>query len=342
MGFELVTFLAQAAPDASFLGMNWELFLQQLVNGIQLGMLLFLLAAGLTLVFGIMDLVNLAHGSMYMVGAFIAATFTLLTGSFFIGLLIAVPATALVGAATEVTTLRTLYARHHLDQVLATFGLILFFDETVRIFWGSAGIEVPLPEFLSGNLSEWVPGLSLPTYRVLIIAICLAVAAGLYWVVARTRLGMLIRAGASNREMIGALGIDIKLLYTLVFGLGAGLAGLAGAMIVPILSAQIGMGEQILIMTFVVIVVGGIGSIRGAFIGAMLVGIIDTMGRSFIDDLLLPVLSFASTDLGWPGSASEVSQVAETAAPAISSMLIYIIMATVLVFRPQGLFPPRG
>jgi len=342
MEIELVNLVAQATPDASFLGVHWDLFLQQLINGIQLGMLLFLLAAGLTLVFGIMDLVNLAHGSMYMVGAFVTATFTLLTDSFFIGLLIAVPATVLVGIATEVTTLRTLYARHHLDQVLATFGLILFFDETVRIFWGSAGMEVPLPAFLSGNMNEWIAGLDLPTYRVLIIAICLAVAAGLYWVVARTRLGMLIRAGATNREMIGALGVDIKLLYTLVFGLGAGLAGLAGAMAAPILSAQIGMGEQILIMTFVVIVVGGIGSIRGAFIGAMLVGVIDTMGRSFIDDLLLPVLSFASTDLGWPGSASEVSQVAETAAPAISSMLIYIIMATVLVFRPQGLFPPRG
>jgi len=306
--------------------MDWVLFLEQFLNGLQLGVLLFLLAAGLTLVFGIMDFVNLAHGSLYMIGAFLCATFYLWTGSFAIGILLAIPATMVVGIILELTVVRPLYARHHLDQVLATFGLILFFNEFVQIIWPLDGIAVPVPAGLEGSVT--LPfGIHYSEYRLLIIAVGLLVALGLYLLVAKTRLGMLIRAGASNRSMTGALGVNIKLLFTLVFGLGAALAGLAGMMILPILSATSGMGEQIIILAFVVIVVGGIGSIRGAFIAALVTGVIDTMGRSFLDVLLLVVL---------PANA------AEAAGPALSSMLIYIVMAVVLFFRPQGLFPPRG
>jgi len=306
--------------------MSTAIFAEQFLNGVQLGILLFLLAAGLTLVFGIMDLVNLAHGSIYMVGAFLAATFVDWTGSFVLGVLLALPATLLVGLVVEMVALRTLYARGHLDQVLATFGLILFFNEAVRLVWGPAGLAVPLPQFLS--VSVPLPlGIDYPVYRLAIIAVGLLVALGLYWLVARTRLGMLIRAGASNRTMAGALGVDIKLLFTLVFGLGAMLAGLAGMMVAPIGLAQTGMGEHVLILAFVVIVIGGIGSIRGAFIAALLAGVIDTMGRAFLDDLLTLFLS--------PVASS-------TAAPALSSMAVYILMAVVLFFRPQGLFAPRG
>ena len=306
--------------------MDWILLLEQCLNGLQLGILLFLLAAGLTLVFGIMDFVNLAHGSLYMMGAYFAATFTSWTGSFLLGAALALPAALVLGIVVEVVALRTLYDRDHLDQVLATFGLILFFNELVRIVWGPAGLDIPLPAFLETSI-EILPGVPYPTYRIAIIATGLIVAGGLYGLVSHTRIGMLIRAGASNREMVGALGINIRLLYTLVFGLGTVLAALAGLMAAPILTVQIGMGETILILAFVVIVIGGIGSIRGAFIAAVLVGLIDTVGRAFLSDLLRLFLT---------------NQVAETAGPAMSSMLIYVLMATVLAIRPQGLFPPRG
>jgi len=306
--------------------MTWALLLEQMLNGFQLGVLLFLLAAGLTLVFGIMDLVNLAHGSLYMAGAFFCATFAGWTDSFVVGLLLALPATLLLGIAVELIALRTLYTRDHLDQVLATFGLILFFNELTRIVWGPVGLVIPLPDWLNGSF-EIMAGVPYPTFRILIIAVGLAVAAGLYFLVARTRIGMLIRAGASDRAMVGALGVNISALFTLIFGLGATLAGLAGMMAAPIIEANIGMGEQILILAFVVIVIGGIGSIRGAFVAALLVGLIDTMGRSFLDLLLKLLIP---------------SDAAETAAPALSAMLVYILMATVLFFRPQGLFAPRG
>src|SRR5499427_8334588 len=281
------------------------LFIEQCLNGLQFGLLLFLLAAGLTLVFGIMDLVNLAHGSLYMLGAYFAATFAAWTDSFVIAALL------------------RLYGRDHLDHVLGTFGLILFFNELVRIIWGPAGMSLPLPMWLIYPI-EILPGLFYPTYRIAIILTALLVALFLYVLVMRTRLGMLIRAGASNREMTGALGVNINLLYTLVFGLGAALAGLAGLMQAPILTVQIGMGENILILAFVVIIIGGIGSIRGAFIAAVLVGLIDTIGRAFLPDLLRLVLS---------------SRGASTVAPAMSSMMIYLLMAVVLVLRPEGLFP---
>ena len=306
--------------------MNYVLLAEQFLNGIQLGLLLFLLSAGLTLVFGIMDLVNLAHGSLYMIGAFFAATFTALTGSFLIGVLLALPATLVVGIIVEIVVLRTLYARNHLDHVLATFGLILFFNELVRVVWGPAGMSIPLPAALDVSVSLLF-GITYPIYRIVIILVSLAVAVGLYFLISRTRIGMLIRAGASNRTMAGALGVNIPRLFTLIFGLGAALAGLAGMMIAPVTQASIGMGEQILIFAFVVVVIGGIGSIRGALVGALLIGIIDTMGRSFLDVLLLVVISPAA---------------AETAGPALSSMMIYLLMALVLAIRPQGLFPPRG
>ncbi len=299
------------------------LLLEQTLNGLQFGLLLFLLAAGLTLVFGIMDLVNLAHGSLYMMGAYFAATFVAWTGSFVLGAILALGAALLLGMALEFVALRHLYGRDHVDHVLATFGLILFFNEAVRLIWGPAGLALPLPSWLSVPV-QLFPGFYYPSYRLAIIVVALLVALLLYLGVMRTRVGMLIRAGASNREMIGALGINIKLLYTLVFGLGAALAGLAGLMQAPILTVQIGMGENILILAFVIIVIGGIGSIRGAFVAAILVGLIDTLGRSFLPDLLRQVLDAAD---------------ASSAAPALSSMLIYLLMAIVLVVRPEGLFP---
>jgi branched-chain amino acid transport system permease protein len=301
------------------------LILIQLLNGLQLGVLLFLLAAGLTLVFGIMDFVNLAHGSLYMIGAFFCATFTFWTGSFLLALPLALVATALVGLALETGIIRHLYQRDHLDHVLATFGILLVADTLVQLIWGPEGISIPLPQMLQGQVTI-LPGVIFPTYRLVIIGFGLAVAFGLYWLIGQTRLGMLIRAGASNRTMVSALGIDIKTLFTAVFALGAVLAGLAGMLIAPITEATIGMGNDIIITAFVVIIVGGIGSMKGAFIAALLIGLIDTMGRSFLDDILkifVPV------------------NAAETAGPAISSMLIYIIMAAVLVMRPQGLFPPK-
>ena len=306
--------------------MNWILLLEQTLNGFQFGILLFLLAAGLTLIFGIMDLINLAHGSLYMMGAYFAATFTQWTDSFLLGAMLALLASMLFGVILEVIALRTLYTRSHLDQVLATFGLILFLNEFVRLIWGPIGLDIPLPDVLNGSL-ELFFGIHYPAFRLVIIAVGIAVAFLLYLLVSHTKIGMLIRAGASNRQMVSALGVNINLLYTIVFGLGAALAGLAGLMAAPIMTVEIGMGEGILMITFVVIVIGGVGSIRGAFVAALLVGFIDTVGRSFLPDILG---LFVSNDF------------ADTAAPAISSMLIYVLMAIILAIRPQGLFPPKG
>jgi len=300
--------------------------IEQCLNGIQLGMLLFLLAAGLTLIFGIMDLVNLAHGSLYMIGAYFAATFAAATGSFVLGAILALIATLVVGMALEVVAIRRLYGRDHLDHVLATFGLLLFFNELVRLIWGPAGMTLPLPSEMLTAV-QVLPGVYYPIYRLVIIVATLAVALLLYILVMKTRIGMLIRAGASNREMVGALGVNIKLLYTLVFGLGAALAGFAGLMQAPILTVQIGMGENILILAFVVIIIGGIGSIRGAFVASRFVGIVDTVGRAYLTDILRLFLS---------------TNAASTAGPALSSMLIYLLMALVLVLRPEGLFPAAG
>jgi branched-chain amino acid transport system permease protein len=270
-----------------------------------------------------MDLVNLAHGSLYMLGAYFAASFATLTGSFVLAVILAIAASLIAGMVLELIAIRPLYGRDHLDQVLGTFGLLLFFNELVRLVWGPEGRTLSLPHEMLTAVKV-LPGVYYPVYRLVIILVALAVAAMLYLVVMRTRLGMLIRAGASNREMVGALGINIKLLYTLVFGLGAALAGFAGVMQAPILTVQIGMGENILILAFVVIIIGGIGSIRGAFVAACIVGLIDTVGRAFLPDALHAVLSRSA---------------ASTLGPALSSMLIYMLMAAILVFRPEGLFP---
>jgi branched-chain amino acid transport system permease protein len=306
--------------------MTATLFFEQGLNGIQFGLMLFLLAAGLTLVFGIMDMINLAHGSLYMIGAYFMASFVQATGSFWIGLPLALAATALVGAALEVTLLRKLYARDHLTQVLATFAIILIANELVRIAWGSQPIMLNPPAELTGPVT--LPGgLRYASYRLVIIGTGTLVALLLYLLVTKTRVGMLVRAGASNREMAVAMGVNIRRLFTVVFALGAALCALAGAMLGPILAVQVGMGENILILAFVVIVIGGIGSIRGAFVGSLLVGIVDTSGRAF-----LPL--FFSTFLP--------PQLASAAGPAVASILIYLLMAVVLYFRPQGLFPARG
>jgi branched-chain amino acid transport system permease protein len=302
------------------------LLIEQGLNGVQLGLLLFLVAAGLTLIFGIMDVVNLAHGSFYMMGAYFAATATAWSGSFLAGLVCGLVATLALGIAIETVALRRLYGRDHLDHVLGTFGLILFFNELVRLVWGPAGMSLGLPAWLSQSV-EIIDGIHYPAYRLAIVAVSLVVVAFLYVLVMHTRLGMLIRAGASNREMVGALGVNIKLLYTLVFGLGAALAGFAGLMQAPILTVQIGMGENILILAFVVIIIGGIGSVRGAFVASVFVGLVDTLGRAFLPELLRTMLS---------------ENAAATLAPALSSMMIYMLMAAVLVVRPEGLFPASG
>jgi branched-chain amino acid transport system permease protein len=306
--------------------MSFILFFEQLLNGVQLGVMLFLMAAGLTLVLGIMNLVNLAHGSLYMVGAYLTISAAQWTGSYALGVLLGLAGALVVGMIVEVVTLRPLYARDHLDQVLVTFGLILFFNELVAMIWGRASLYTSLPSWLQGHV-ELLPGSIYPVYRLAIIGVGLAVAALLWYVVTRTRLGMLIRAGASNRTMVAALGVNIKVLYTVVFGFGAALAGLAGLMAGPIYSVQPGMGELILIQVFVVIVIGGIGSIRGALVGALIVGIVDTLGRAFLKPLLGSVIS---------------PPAAEAAGPALASMLIYLLMAVVLALRPAGLFQARG
>ena len=302
-----------------------QLVLEQALNGLQFGLMLFLLAAGLTLVFGVMDMINLAHGSLYMVGAFLAAWLVQQTGSFVWGVLGAVVLTAVFGMLLEATLLRTLYARDHLSQVLATFALILILNDGVKMIFGT---DLPLsaPEALAGPV-ELLPGLQYPAYRLLILGVGLALALLMYGVVSHTRLGAWVRAGANNRAMTELMGVNVKWLFTLVFGIGAGLCAVAGALLGPLLAVQVGMGENILILAFVVIVIGGIGSIRGALVGAVLVGCIDTLGRTVLQQVLREFLS---------------PQWASAAGPAIASIAVYVFMAAVLALRPQGLFPARG
>ncbi|MEO0327303.1 MAG: branched-chain amino acid ABC transporter permease [Pseudomonadota bacterium] len=302
--------------------MTITLFLEQILNGLQFGVMLFLMASGLTLVFGVMGLINLAHGSLFMVGAFAAATISAWTGSFILALAAALAAAAIAGVFMEILVIRRLYGRDHLDQVLATFALILIFSEGTRWIFGSFPLYLDTPQWLSEPVS--LPGgILYPSYRLAIIIIGLVIAAGLFVFISRTRLGIRIRAGENDREMIAALGVDISRLYTFVFALGAGLAGLAGALIGAIQSVQVGMGEPVLILAFVVIVIGGIGSIKGALIGSILVGLTDTLGR-----FLLPIAF---------GSFMESSS-ATLIGSAISSMAIYLLMAVILLVRPQGLF----
>ena len=302
-----------------------QLILEQALNGLQFGLMLFLLAAGLTLVFGIMDMINLAHGSLYMVGAYLAAAVTQASGSFIAGIGAAMLGTALLGALLEISLLRRLYARDHLAQVLATFALILIANEAVRMIWGAQPVLLNTPDALSGPVD--IGGFFYPSYRLLIIAVGALVAGLLYLLVAKTRVGMWVRAGASNREMTEALGINVRLLFTAVFAVGAALCALAGALLGPLLAVQVGMGESILILAFVVIVIGGIGSMRGALVGSLLVGLVDTLGRAVLPSLLR---EFSSPE------------VAASLGPAIASILIYVLMAAILFWRPEGLFPARA
>ncbi|WP_349367577.1 branched-chain amino acid ABC transporter permease [Salinarimonas sp.] len=305
--------------------MYTTLILVQTLNGLQFGIILFLIAAGLTLVFGVMDFINLAHGVQYMIGAYFAFAFASWTGSFWLGLVMALPAALVFGLLLEAVVFRHLYDKDHLEQVLATFGIILFLNQGVKVVWGSSPLFVPVPELLQGSIVLF-EGFFYPVYRLAIIAAGLGVAALLYVLVNYTRAGMLVRAGATNAKMVSALGVDIRRLFMIVFGFGAMLAGFAGAMVAPILSVEPGMGDNLLILAFVVIVIGGIGSIRGAFLAALIIGLVDTLGRTFAGDVLRLFMD--------PGGASTVGR-------AIAPMLIYILMAAVLFFRPAGLFPVK-
>ena len=302
--------------------MSLVLVAEQVLNGLQLGVMLFLMAAGLTLIFGVMGLINLAHGSLYMIGAFAAASVAAATGSFLLALAASLAVAALVGALVELIVIRRLYNRDHLDQVLATFALILIFSEGTRWLFGSFPLYLDIPDALSGPVTL-VGGIEYPLYRLVLIAIGLSIALALDLMITRTRVGICIRAGENDREMTGALGIDISKLYTLIFALGAGLAGLAGALVGTIQSVQVGMGEPVLILAFVVIVIGGIGSIRGALVGALLVGLTDTLGGIFLPELFKVI-----TD---PASATSIGA-------SLASMAIYILMGVILIWRPTGLF----
>lgn len=306
--------------------MSSTLILEQLLNGLQFGLMLFLIAAGLTLVFGILDILNVAHGSLYMAGAYVAAQTMQLTGSLLAAILIAAVVTGLVGLLIELLLIRKLVLRDHLAQVLGTFAIILIANDVVKMIWGPAPMMMNMPAGLSGPV-RLLPDLLYPAYRLLIIAVGLAVALGLYLFVTRTRAGVLVRAGASNRLMATLMGVRVPLLFLGVFVLGAMLAATAGALLGPVTAIQAGMGEQILILVLVCIVIGGIGSMRGAFVGALLVGFVDTAGRAFLPALLKIFFS--------PAVASSVG-------PTLAAISIYILMAVVLVFRPAGLFPARG
>ncbi|MDC9700688.1 MAG: branched-chain amino acid ABC transporter permease [Alphaproteobacteria bacterium] len=303
--------------------MSFELLLVQILNGFQLGVLLFLVAAGFTLIFGIMGFLNLAHGSFYMIGAFICSSFTLLSGSFFVGIFLTLPVMALLGAAFELLFARHLYERDHLDQALATFGIMLVFNALVQIIWGVQGVQISLPDYLR-------IGMDLPVlrgfsfYRLIIILVGVFVASFLYFLVHRTHFGMLIRACSSDRMMLASLGVNVQRFLTVVFALGAVLSGFSGMMVLPLSGGFVGMGREIMILSFIVVIMGGAGSVKGAFWAALLIGFIDTMGRAFVDDLL----KFLVT-----------SQISETVAPAVTSILIYLFMFVILFFMPRGLFP---
>jgi len=305
--------------------MTWLLFLEQIVNGIQFGVFLFLVSAGLTLVLGIMNVVNLAHGSLYMLGAYFAATMLSWTGSFLLAIILVVPLILAVGVLVELIVLRTMYDRDHMDQVLATFGLILFFNQGVILVWGPDSQTMNIPAFLEGSV-EILPEVPYPIFRLAIIGAGLLMAVFLFFLITRTKTGMLIRAGASNGQMVRALGVNIRFLFTIVFGLGAILAGLAGLMSGPISSVESGMGEDMLILAFVVIVIGGIGSVRGAVVASVIIGVVEVVGRSVLPFMMREFIS---------------EDAAQTAGPALASMLMYILMALVLFFKPQGLFPAK-
>ncbi|MFT5894163.1 MAG: branched-chain amino acid transport system permease protein [bacterium] len=306
--------------------MSTTLFLILCLNGLQYGMLLFLISAGLTLVFGVMGFVNLAHGVQYMVGAYLLFAFTALTGNFMLSVLLSLIAALIFGLVLEYFVFRHLYTRSHLDQVLATFGIIIFLNELAKVVFGPATLTIALPEFLAGSI-QLTEQLRYPIYRIVTIGVGIFVALGLFFTVRYTRIGMLIRAGATTPEMVSALGVNIKRLFMIVFGVGAMLAGFAGVIAAPIYAVEPGMGDNMLIVAFVVIIIGGIGSVGGAFIAALLVGLIDTLGRSLATDILSMLFN--------PSFANQIG-------PALASMLIYVLMAGILIFRPRGLLPAKG
>ncbi|HSH41206.1 MAG TPA: branched-chain amino acid ABC transporter permease [Arenicellales bacterium] len=285
--------------------MDLAFFLIQLLNGVQYGLLLFLVASGLTLVFGIMGIINLAHGAMYMIGAYLAFSFTSLTGSLVLAILLGIPVVIAIGLLIERFLITYLYERNHLDQVLLTYGIILVFGEAQKIIWGSDVHSVPVPEMFAFSI-PLTANLSYPAYRLVISAVCLILAVGMYLLIQKTRLGMTIRAGADNREMVEGLGINVRTLFTLIFAGGVALAAFAGMIAAPLSSVYPGMGDTILIVCFVVVVIGGIGSIKGAFLGAMLIGLADTFGAVLL--------------------------------PQFASLIVYALMAVVLLWRPRGLF----
>jgi branched-chain amino acid transport system permease protein len=299
--------------------MTFALFIEQLFNGLQLGLMLFLTSVGVTLVFGIMRVLNIAQGSMFMLGGYFLAAGYGLTGSYWLSVPIALVSVMLVAAAMEMLILRPLYARGHLEQVLATFGVSLFLNEAVVVIWGRDPLYLSTPAFLSGSVQIF-SGVPYPTYRLAITGVAAVVGLLLYLLIQHTRIGALIRAGSEKREIVSALGVNITTLYTVVFCLGSALAGLAGMMTGPLLSIESGMGDSVLILTLVVVVIGGSGSIRGAFVGSLMVGTLDTFSR-----VLLPIW----LDVG--------------AASALVGMMVYILMAAVLVYSRTGLFTPaRG
>lgn len=306
--------------------MDLSFVIEQMLNGVGYGLMLFMLAAGLTLVFGVMDTMNLAHGTLFMLGAYFAATLHERTGSFVLAVLLAVALTVVVGALLEMALMRRIYARNHLNQVVATFGVILLADDLVKWLWGPAPVMASAPAALAGPIALG-PDLMYPAYRIVVLCAGLLAAVALYLVVNHTRVGMLVRAGASNRHMAEMMGVRVKSVFTLIFLIGAALAGVAGSLMGPLTSVQVGMGESILIPALVVIVIGGIGSVRGSFIAALLVGVVDTAGRAFIPPLLREIAS--------PTLAADVG-------PALASVVMYLLMALVLSFKPTGLFPARG
>ncbi len=301
-----------------------NLIFEQVLNSLQFGVMLFLIASGLTLIFGVMNFVNLAHGSFFMIGAYVAAVVAGASGSFWLGLLVALPATAALGFLLEWLVFRRLYKKDHMVHVLATFAFILIFNDGVRMIWGPQPLPLNMPTAFAGPVNLF--GLPYSSYRLLVMAVGVVVAVALYFLINRTRIGMWVRAGANNLEMVTAMGINIRLLFRLVFSFGLLLAALAGIMLGPLVAVQAGMGDDVLILAFVVVVIGGIGSVPGAAIGALIVGVVDTLGRSLLPQLFALFLS---------------ADAAASVGPALGSMMIYLVMIAVLFWRPSGLFPAR-
>lgn len=302
-----------------------NLIFEQVLNSLQFGVMLFLIASGLTLIFGVMNFVNLAHGSFFMIGAYLAAYIAGATGSFWLGLLGALPLTAALGFLLEWLVFRRLYKKDHMVHVLATFAFILIFNDGVRMIWGPQPLPLNMPAAFAGPVMLF--GLPYSSFRLLVMAVGIAVAIGLYLLINRTRLGMWVRAGSNNLEMVTAMGINIRLLFRLVFSFGLVLAALAGIMLGPLVAVQAGMGDDVLILAFVVVVIGGIGSVPGAAVGALIVGVVDTLGRGLLPQFFALFLS---------------ADAAASVGPALGSMMIYLVMIAVLFWRPSGLFPARS